>query len=153
MNKTIYLRDEDVAVWEKAKEIAGDKLSQVIVSALRQYVGENEAQKQGFERIVLEFQDAEKGHLPQKKAFYGRWITSPKQPTRVTDEGDSVYYGAVAETQKGNIVVFEREETSETVEHKFRVFASFEEAAKTEFGYAARAAFEKRGVPVEELDI
>src|SRR4051794_3502870 len=110
MNKTIYLRDEDVAIWEKAKEFAGDTLSQIVVLGLKQYVAARDAEKRDFERIVLEFRDSDKGHLPQKKAFYGRWIISPNEPCRVTDDGDGVYYGAVAETAKGNIAIFEREE-------------------------------------------
>ena len=49
MNKTIYVRDEDVATWEKAKDLAGDKLSPIIAAALRRFVAQQEAAAQGFD--------------------------------------------------------------------------------------------------------
>src|SRR5665213_110800 len=51
VNKTIYVRDEDVPTWEKAKGLAGDKLSPIIASALKRYVAEEEWKQKGFERI------------------------------------------------------------------------------------------------------
>ena len=39
-NKTIYIADEDLAVFQKAQEIAGESISKVIAKALRQYVVE-----------------------------------------------------------------------------------------------------------------
>lgn len=37
-NKTIYIRQEDVKVWNEAKELSGGKLAPIIMSALREYV-------------------------------------------------------------------------------------------------------------------
>lgn len=35
MNKTIYLKEEDVATWEEAKRVAGGTISTVIVQGLK----------------------------------------------------------------------------------------------------------------------
>jgi hypothetical protein len=154
MNKTVYLRDEEVAVWEKARELADDKLSPIIVKALKSFISEKEATSKDFKRIVLEFDDSDDGYLPKKKAFYGRWVISPEEPLQTTEDGDVVYIGALAETAKGAIVVFERIQYEDaTGRNKFKIFASLSEAAVGEFNYLAREAVKRRGVPVEELDI
>jgi hypothetical protein len=155
MNKTVYLRDEEVPVWEKARELAGDKLSPIIVAALKSFISEKEATSKGFERIVVAFNDSEDYELPKKKAFYGRWIFTPGHPTEASDDDDVKYFCAVAETAKGGVVLLERRE-SENLDSpfKFRVFSSFRDAAADPaFRYAVQEAVERRGVPVEELDI
>ena len=155
MNKTVYFRDDEVPLWEKARELSGDKLSPVIVEALRQFIAKVEAQAKGYERIVVEFNDAEDHNLPKKKAFCGCWIIDPKQRYRVDDEFEVTYFAAVAETGKGGIAVTERAEHLERgTLFKFRAYPSVQvAAADMEFRYAVHAAVVQRGVPVEELDI
>jgi len=80
MNKTIYLRDEEGPVWERARELAGDKLSPVIVTALKHFVAAKEAESKDFERIQLDFDDSDDHNLPKRKAFYGRWVFPPSKP-------------------------------------------------------------------------
>lgn len=127
MNKTIYLRDDEVPVWERAREISGDKLSPVIVANLKQYVAAHEAPAKGHERIVVRYY--EKG-IPRAKAFYGRWIIPPTEcyvppppeptPRSTMDVMATIqagidlatatpetHYFAVAESQKGKFVVLE----------------------------------------------
>lgn len=41
-NKTIYIADEDLPIFQKAQEIAGESISKVIARALRQYVTERD---------------------------------------------------------------------------------------------------------------
>jgi len=156
MNKTVYLRDEEVPVWEKARELSEDRLSPVIITALRRFIKETESGKQGFERIVVEYKDSEEFDLPKKKAFYGRWIIPPDKPFEAySGHGDTAYYGSVAETAKGSVVVVEKKEGLLTdTKCKFRVYPTFQDAvADSEFRYVVREAFERRGVPVDELDI
>lgn len=51
----LYVRDEDQALFEKAKELLGDeKISPVVAEAIRRLVEEEEAKKDGFEEIELE---------------------------------------------------------------------------------------------------
>ncbi len=156
MNKTVYLRDDEVSIWEKARELSGDKLSPVIVSALRRFVAEKEALPRGYERILLEFDDAHDHNLPKKKAFFGRWIITPEKPLRLRDEDgheEDVY--SVAETAKGAVVVAKyTEDYDRRTGTKVWVYPSFTDAAaNVEINYPVRKAFEQRGVPVEELDI
>ena len=99
MNKTLYIRDEDVPLWDRARELAGDKLSPVVVESLKRFVAEEEARPKGFERIVLEFDDAKDNGKPKRKAFSGRWIYSETEPLEIDDEqGESRYVFCIAET-------------------------------------------------------
>jgi hypothetical protein len=157
MNKTLYLRDGDGPIWERARELAGDKLSPVVVGALKRFVAEKEAQALGFERIVVTYRDAEEFNTPKAKAFYGRWIYSLKDPMPFSDEmGAFTTNYSVAVTPKGNVVVYRVDEDApaETTEHRFFTFKSMAEAMANPMTVdGVRAAIEKQGVPVEELDI
>jgi hypothetical protein len=97
-NKTVYVRDGDVGLWEKAEQLAGESLSAFLTDALRRHVScvEREAKlKADEERIVVEVSDGE-GH-PIKKAFRGTWLVRDWGP-----EG----WGA-ARTAAGRIAVLE----------------------------------------------
>ena len=165
MNKTLYIRDEDLPIWDRARELAGDRLSPVIVESLKRFVAEREALASGFERIVVEFNDASDNGLPKAKAFYGRWIIDRDGPWRigVSMDGDFIGYRvvSVAETAKGGVVVYRYFEAgnsptseSQAVAHGLLIFRSFEEAAAhSEVSSAVAEALRRRGVPVEELDI
>jgi hypothetical protein len=156
MNKTVYLRDDEVRTWEKARELSGDKLSPIIVTALKRFISEKEALGKGFERIEVAFHDADHNNLPAIKAFYGRWIIDRSEPLpRKLRNRAELDKFAVAETAKGNVVVYmHKEKDQKTWGHKLRIYPGFEEAAEDEdVNYAIRKAMERRGVPIEELDI
>lgn len=159
MNKTIYLRDEDGPIWDRARELAGEKLSPVIVEGLRRFIAgkeAEEAEKKGFYRIEIEFNDADHHEIPKRTAFFGKWIYHPQVPFTLRDMEDGTYeHFAVALTAKGNVAIYYwREDESDTWGYRFRVFPSLEKAASyPEFNSVARKAIETRGVPVEELDI
>jgi hypothetical protein len=158
VNKTLYLPDDEAETWEKARRLANDRLSPVILRALKEYIMTKEAEASeaaGFERIELEFEDSDDNRLPKRKAFRGKWIITPEDPLRTPPDSY-----AVALTAKGNIVVYMWKRhvvlDSEvgTYSHRFLVFPSFGEAALDEdVNYAIREAVKRRGVPVEELDI
>lgn len=159
MNKTIYIRDEDVSVWDRAKELAGDKLAPVIVQGLKKFIAEKEVEAtaaKGFERLELKFNDSMAHYIPKKKAFVGRWLYAPDKPADFyTQEGDRAYRYAVALTAKGNVVIYSWEEDGESQwNNKFEVFPSLEAAAaNNDTNNVARKAIRELGVPVEELDI
>jgi len=162
MNKTIYIRDEDIPIWDRAKELAGDKLSPVIMEGLKRFVAEREAAAKGFERIEIKYEDALDHRVPKIKAFYGRWIIPPSKPLVLTSElGDKQWKQSVAQTGKGNWVVYSETHHCDPLDGqplgeacKFLVFESASEgAADDEVGYAVRLAIEQRGIQVEELDI
>jgi hypothetical protein len=163
MNKTVYLRDdEEVSVWERARELSGDKLSPVILAALKVFITAKEAENSGYKRILVEFNDARDHMLPKKNAFYGKWIISPNAPhyeDYELEHRDQRDFYLVAETAKGSVVVIKHSEGDDEDGHwvsgkKFLVFASFHDAAANdEVNSAVLKAVELRGVPVQELDI
>ena len=160
MNKTIYIRDEDAGIWERARELAGEKLSPVIVAALKQFIAQQEAEKKGFERLVVKFKDSQDRSLPKAKAFYGRWIYPPDMPLDLNDlfVANPRAQVAVAITAKGSAVFLRWELTigilCEKQNERFDVFPSLEDAAmQGDFNLPARMALERLGVSVEELDI
>jgi hypothetical protein len=166
MNKTIYLPDEEADTWEKARRLANDRLSPVLLKALKEFVAAKEAEAAGFERIQIKFEDSDDNNLPKIKAFHGKWIIPPDESFILWND-ESVAKGhlfSVATTVKGNVVVYSwkrgRDTSSEGEPfeydwgHRFLVFRSFEEAAaNSTVNHAVREALQRRGVPVEELDI
>jgi EXLDI family protein len=52
-NKTIYVSDGDLPVYQRAQELAGGNLSAAIASALRRYVDVEEGRREGFEEITV----------------------------------------------------------------------------------------------------
>lgn len=148
VNKTLYLPDDEAATWDKARQLAGDRLSPIILSALKDFISRKEAEKAGFERIEVAFDDPDDNGRPKRKAFYGKWLFSPDEPYRV---GIRCY--SVAITAKDNLVFHSWDTIGARVE-KFRIFTSFDEALNdSSVRYVALEALRKRGVPVEELDI
>ena len=53
-NKTIYVSDADLPLYQRAQELAGGNLSGVISAALRQYVERAEARDAGFDEVTLQ---------------------------------------------------------------------------------------------------
>ena len=158
MNKTIYIRDEDLPIWERARELAGDKLSPAIVAGLKRFVADKEAEEaaaKGFERISVKFNDADDHYIPRVKAFVGKWIIPLDKPARATNEdGDRRWSYSVAITAKGAAVFFWVEEDRDTLAEHFKVFPSLESAAADhQLDWTARKAIQMLGVPVDELDI
>lgn len=165
MNRTIYLPDEEAETWERARRLANDRLSPVIVKALKEFVAVREAEAKGYERIQVEFEDSGDNNLPKIKAFHGKWIFSPSKPLirERSEDGTERDVFCVATTAKGKVVVYmwkseirmDGPDPGEAVYGaRFLVFPSFNEAAyDSSVNYAVRQAIRKRGVPVEELDI
>ena len=74
-NKTIYVSDDDLPLFERAQQVSGDNLSSAIVRALRRFVEVEEARKKGFEEITVLVGKA--GNLQQKRflgARLARWL-------------------------------------------------------------------------------
>lgn len=159
MNKTLYIRDEDTPIWDRARELAGDKLSPIIVTGLKRFIAEKEAEEaesKGFGRIEVSYNDASDHGIPKRKAFTGKWIYTPDKPLQLTsEEGYVSHHYAVGQTAKGNFVFLSWDEDPEgRGNYYFRVFPSLEAAAADDnLNPAARQAIKKLGVAVEELDI
>jgi EXLDI family protein len=52
-NKTIYVSDGDLKIYQRAQELAGGNLSSAIARALRRYVDVQEGLKEGFDDVVV----------------------------------------------------------------------------------------------------
>jgi EXLDI family protein len=52
-NRTIYVADVDVPIFEKAQKLVGDNLSAAIAHALRTFVEREEAKQSGYEEITV----------------------------------------------------------------------------------------------------
>lgn len=70
-NRTIYIADADVPLYEKAQKLAGDNLSAAIAHALRAFVEREEARQSGYEDITVK---VGKGHPYIQQQFRGRLL-------------------------------------------------------------------------------
>ena len=52
-NKTIYVSDDDLPLFERAQELSGANLSSAIVRALRRYIELEEAKQRDFDEITV----------------------------------------------------------------------------------------------------
>lgn len=52
-NKTIYVSQGDLPLYQRAQELAGDNLSAAIAAALRRYVDVEESRREGFDEITV----------------------------------------------------------------------------------------------------
>ena len=88
-NKTIYVSDGDLPLYQRAQELAGDNLSAAISAALRRFVDVEEGREEGFDDIIVRV-----GPKPGRKVRFvgvlmGEWINT--SPSRV--ETFRVYRG------------------------------------------------------------
>lgn len=72
-NRTIYVADSDLPVFEKAQQLAGDNLSATIAQALRRFVEVEEAREGGYEEITVR---VGKGKPYMQKQFQGRKLAT-----------------------------------------------------------------------------
>lgn len=75
-NKTIYVSDGDLPLYQRAQELAGDNLSAAISAALRRYVDVEEGRREGYDEIVVRV-----GPKPGRKVRFtgvllGEWVDS-----------------------------------------------------------------------------
>lgn len=162
INKTLYVKDEDAHIWEKAKEYVGDSLSSWITAQLRNLVISKEAAEKGSQRIELKYIDK---RIPKSIAFYGNWLIPPRTPFVETQGNFSKNY-AVALRAKNNVLVFtffifDHFDGNEPKQNGFykhggiEIFSSFETMSQTNDipSDLIITIMQNRGIEVEELDI
>lgn len=108
-NKTIYVKDEDLQVFEEAEKLGGDSLSAVIAQAVKRFVQVKRAEQQGMkEHIltvgVLRSQGADD---TRKVRFVGRLLAEAEVLTGQTSSRDDrgTYY-RIYQTKAGKILVW-----------------------------------------------
>ncbi len=100
-NKTIYVADADLPVFERAQQLAGDNLSSTITQALRRFVESQEAREEGFEEITVKV-----GKVAySKKRFMGRLLASGYVGNRYEPEHQRLN---VYQTAKGKLALYIR---------------------------------------------
>ncbi len=99
-NRTIYVADADLPIFEKAQKLAGDNLSAAIAQALRYFVEKEEAKKSGFEEITVK---VGKGRPYLTKQFRGRALA--KRRIQVQN-GSRILTFVVYQTAKGRFALY-----------------------------------------------
>lgn len=77
-NKTIYVSDDDLPLFERAQELSGANLSSAIVRALRRFIEIEEARQGGSDEITV-IVNTEGAH--RRKRFLGQRLVRWVQPT------------------------------------------------------------------------
>jgi putative transposase len=98
-NKTIYVADADLPLYDKAQTLAGGNLSAAIASALKRYV--SEAGDESGEIVVTVTEDG----AQTKKRFRGQLIV--EQRVRTPDGAQAVLY-RVYRTEKGRYAAWSK---------------------------------------------
>ena len=101
-NKTIYVADADLPIFERAQELAGENLSATIVGALRRFVAAEETRASGFGEIVVKV--GENGLFAQKQ-FAGRELAKLRTPDL---ESGRTTFMVVYQTIKGRLALYTR---------------------------------------------
>ncbi len=105
-NKTIYVRADDVGLWEEAEALSDGNVSALIADALRSYVNEERERKEGgMEAIQVPIGDR---YNPRLVEFDGRWLVDPEPDyTRTAEPGyDAGAYYGVAFTKRGQVAIY-----------------------------------------------
>jgi EXLDI family protein len=75
-NKTIYVSDGDLALYQRAQELAGDNLSAAISAALRRYVDVEEGRREGFDEIIVRVGSGKGRKVRFTGVLLGEWVNS-----------------------------------------------------------------------------
>ena len=105
-NRTIYVADADVPIFEKAQKLAGDNLSAAIAHALRSFVEREEAKVSGYEDITVK---VGKGRPYLQQQFRGRLIA--KRRLRISNDVRMLTM-IVYQTAKGRFAVYTKNQAS-----------------------------------------
>ena len=99
-NRTIYVADADLPIFEKAQKLAGDNLSAAITQALHNFVEKEEAKMSGFEEITVK---VGKGRPYLTKQFRGRLLA--KRRIRVQNK-TRILTLVLYQTARGRIAMY-----------------------------------------------
>jgi len=75
-NKTIYVSDGDLKLFQRAQELAGGNLSAAIAGALRRYVDLQEGLQEGFDDVVVRVGVGGGRKVRFSGALVGEWLDS-----------------------------------------------------------------------------
>lgn len=103
--KTFYLSEEDLSTYEKAKSIAGDSISSVLMQGLKDFVVKWEKQEFGYTEFMLfEGRESYTDQIPQGQhfKFIGKLLSqATKEYTPEISDTYSLYI-----TRKGKFLLY-----------------------------------------------
>lgn len=99
-NRTIYVTDADMPIFERAQALAGDNLSATIAQALRRFVEAEDARNASFEEVTVKVGKVAHTY----KTFWGKLLA--KGRVRAA-KGRHVRY-EVYQTRKGKLALYTR---------------------------------------------
>ncbi len=73
-NKTIYVADSDLQLYQRAQDLAGGNLSAAIARALRRFVEAEDGLRQGFDEIVVRVGVGTGHKVRFTAALVGEWV-------------------------------------------------------------------------------
>lgn len=104
-NKTLYIREDDVPIWERAEQAAkttSQSVSQLVTSALQHYLPSVQAPAGAMEPITVELGN---GDRTWTEGFTGRWLFE--------QEGSDFRRG-IAQTKRGKFAAYSFVERNST---------------------------------------
>jgi EXLDI family protein len=75
-NKTIYVSDGDLPLYQRAQELAGDNLSAAISAALKRYVDVEEGKREGFDEIIVRVGPGKGRKVRFTGVLLGEWLNT-----------------------------------------------------------------------------
>ena len=108
-NKTIYVKDEDLQIFEEAEKLGGDSLSGIIAEALRRFVDVKKAEAQEMEEYTLKvgILRSQGDDDIRKLRFVGRLLASAEVFTgQTSDRRDRGTDYRIYQTKAGKILVW-----------------------------------------------
>ena len=108
-NKTIYVKDEDLNLFEEAEKLGGESLSGVIAEALRRFVDVKKSEAQGLQEFTLSvgtWRFRGDDNL-RKVRFTGRLLAEAEVLTgQTSDRRDRGTDYKIYQTQAGKVLVW-----------------------------------------------
>jgi hypothetical protein len=129
-NKTLYVKDSDLPLWERAQKELGESVSSLFVECLRERLAKHAKPQGKMGKIVVTLWH-ENQEAIIRKSFTGRWIVGDDlSGTRAHDDDSSVSWDAemewsIAQTQKGALAVYVQHCNQDSAP-SFEVFDDFE---------------------------
>lgn len=123
-NKTIYVTEDDLPIFERAQELAGNNLSATIAQALKRFIRAEEAKRAGFQEVAVKI--GENGTYVQKR-FMGKelartQIADPHEETLteyIVYETAKHRYALYMKTRHHSLSVLIKSKVEEKLAEKF----------------------------------
>lgn len=103
MNKTIYVSDDDLPMFDEAQRLFGGNLSAVIAHALRQFVDSKASVDQTVEAITVVVGKAQQR---RRERFLGRHVADWRHPE---SQGKTAMAFSVYRTKRGRWALYRRQ--------------------------------------------